>query len=116
LQGRSPSYTAFFQTPTPGRPLPDHVGSVPADPAEFSPDLLDIDPASADAIAALSEQVVGDEDNALQAAILMQQHFREPGNYTYSLELTPAAEVGASDPITAFITSRRGYCVQFAQT
>ena len=116
LQGRAPSYTAIYQAPTPGAQLPEHVGSVPADRADFSEDLLLVDPASADAIAALSAQVVGDEANALQAAILMQSHFREPGAYTYSLELTPAAEVGASDPISAFITSRRGYCVQFAQT
>ena len=116
LQGRAPTYTAVYQTPTPGEQLPDHVGSAPADPANFSADLLAVDPASADAIASLSEQVVGDEDNALQAAIRMQEHFRQPGLYTYSLELTPAAEVGASDPISAFVTSRRGYCVQFAQT
>lgn len=116
LQGRAPRYTAEHQAPTPGAQLPDHVGSVPADPADFSSDLLTVDDASADAIAALSEQVVGAEDNALQAAILMQNHFRQPGAYTYSLELTPAAEVGAADPISAFIASRRGYCVQFAQT
>ncbi|QFG68131.1 transglutaminaseTgpA domain-containing protein [Ornithinimicrobium pratense] len=116
LQGRAPRYTALYQAPIPGAELPGHVGSVPADPAEFSPDLLAVDAASGDAIAALSEQVVGAEDNALQAAILMQNHFRQPGAYTYSLELTPAAEVGAADPISAFIASRRGYCVQFAQT
>jgi hypothetical protein len=116
LQARAPTYTAFYQTPTPGQQLPGHVGSVPADPADFSAELLSVDGASADSIARLSEQVVGEEDNALQAALLMQEHFREPGLYTYSLELTPAAEVGASDPISAFVASRRGYCVQFAQT
>ncbi|WP_131104162.1 transglutaminaseTgpA domain-containing protein [Ornithinimicrobium sufpigmenti] len=116
LQGRAPRYTAMYQAPTPGAQLPGHVGSVPADPGDFSADLLAVDPSSADAIAALSEQVVGTEENTLQAAILMQNHFRQPGAYTYSLELTPAAEVGASDPISAFIASRRGYCVQFAQT
>lgn len=116
LQGRAPTYTAFYQTPTPGEQLPDHVGSVPADSTAFSAALLTVDGASAEAISQLNEQVVGEEDNALQAALLMQEHFRQPGLYTYSLELTPAAEVGASDPISAFITSRRGYCVQFAQT
>ena len=116
LQGRAPGYTAIYQSPSPTVELPEHVGSVRADPFEFNGDVLAVDPASANAIAALTEQVVGDEQNSLQAAILMQQHFREPGAYTYSLELTPAAEVGASDPISAFIASQRGYCVQFAQT
>ena len=54
LQGQAPTYTASYQTPTPGAQLPAHVGSDPADPTAFSPDLLAVDPASADAIAALS--------------------------------------------------------------
>lgn len=116
LQGRAPAYTATYLAPAPGQPLPAQVGSVPADPAEFDPVLLEVDEASAEAIADLTEQVVGAETNALGAAILMQNHFRAPGAYTYSLQLAPAAEVGADDPITAFISSRRGYCVQFAQT
>lgn len=116
LQGRSPAYTASFVVPSPGQQLPPQVGTVPADPGAFGADLLEVDAASAEAIAALSEQVVGEETNALQAAIAMQTHFRAPGAYVYSLELAPAAEVGAADPISAFIESRRGYCVQFAQT
>lgn len=116
LQDRAPRYSLTFVTPTPGAALPEHVGERPADPADFDPELLAVDPVSEPAVAALSEEVVGGTTNALQAAILMQEHLRDQQVWTYSLDLAPAARVGASDPITAFIETRQGYCVQFAQT
>lgn len=116
LQGRAPQFSASYLVPTPGAALPEDVGSVPADPAAFDPELLSVDEAGADAIAALSAEVVGDTENSLDAAILMQEHLRDQRVWTYSLELDPAARIGASDPITGFLESKRGYCVQFAQT
>lgn len=116
LQGRAPQFSASYLVPTPGTALPEGVGSVPADPADFDAELLAVDPVSADAIAELSAEVVGSADNSMDAAILMQEHLRDQRIWTYSLELDPAARVGSSDPISGFLESRRGYCVQFAQT
>lgn len=116
LQGRAPRYAVSYVVPTTGVALPEGVGTQPADPAAVDPELLAVDPASEQAIAALSAEVVGDVDNSLEAGILMQEHLRDQRIWTYSLELDPAARVGASDPITAFLETRRGYCVQFAQT
>ena len=114
LQGQTPGYDATYLTIDVGGQLPDGVGEQPAAAADFDEDLLAVDEVSRDQVAALADEVVGDEDNALQAAVLIQGHLRSEGDYEYSLELEPAAEAGADDPIGGFLETRQGYCVQFA--
>lgn len=112
LQAPAEQYTATYLTIT-GADLPEGVGDTPADPEQFDEEVLEVDPVSADAVAALNEEVVGGTDNALQAAIRIQNHLRS-APYQYSLTLAPAAEADADDPIGGFLETRQGYCVQFA--
>lgn len=113
LQAPAESYAAEYLALGARTQLPEGVGDRPADPAEFDEDLLAVDPVSADAVAELAQEVVGDTSNSLEAAVRMQDHLRS-SEYTYSLTLAPAAEADASDPIGGFLETRQGYCVQFA--
>ncbi|WP_161964934.1 transglutaminaseTgpA domain-containing protein [Ornithinimicrobium cerasi] len=113
LQSASPSYEATYLVVPGGAELPPGVGDVPADPGAFDEEVLEVDPVSADVVAALAEQVVGGEDNTLAAAVAIQNHFRR-APYRYSLELAPSAQADASDPIGGFLATQQGYCVQYA--
>ncbi len=97
--------------PTAAAPLPESAGSEPADPTDFDAALLRVDPTAAPAVSALADQVVGEETNDLEAARLIQNHLRS-GLYSYSLTLAPGGD--PNDPISHFLATRRGYCVQFA--
>jgi hypothetical protein len=74
-----------------------------------------------DGIQRLSElvnSVVPEDATPLETARLLQAHFRS-SQYTYSLQLpTPTDPVSGrammSDPLSNFLVSRTGYCVQFA--
>ncbi|WP_151524175.1 transglutaminaseTgpA domain-containing protein [Serinicoccus kebangsaanensis] len=114
LQGQAPRYDATYLTLESGAELPDGIGGQPAPASEFDEDVLALDPVSEDRIGELAEQIVGGEDNALRAAVLIQSHLRTDGGYEYSLELAPSAEASADDPIGGFLETRQGYCVQFA--
>lgn len=113
LQAPAQQYTATYLTVAGGGDLPAGVGETPADPSQFDDELLEVDPVSEDAVAALADEVVGGTTNALQAAILIQNHLRS-APYQYSLTLAPAAEADSDDPIGGFLETRQGYCVQFA--
>ncbi|MFK5645168.1 transglutaminaseTgpA domain-containing protein [Ornithinimicrobium sp. LYQ121] len=113
LQSSAERYSSTYLTLPAGGALPAGTGDAAADTGAFDEDLLAVDPASADAVAELAQEVVGDVENDLAAAVLMQNHFRS-GQYRYSLTLAPAAESDASDPIGGFLETGQGYCVQFA--
>ncbi|WP_404383451.1 DUF3488 and transglutaminase-like domain-containing protein [Knoellia locipacati] len=66
----------------------------------------------------LVDTVVPADATPLETARLLQAHFRS-SQYTYSLQLpTPTDPVSGrtmmSDPLSNFLVSRTGYCVQFA--
>ncbi|MFK5583919.1 transglutaminaseTgpA domain-containing protein [Serinicoccus sp. LYQ131] len=114
LEGAVESYQADYLNLASGGELPAGIGDAAADAGAFEEDLLALDPVSQDAVASLTDEVVGDEQNALLAAVLIQDHLRTDGGYSYSLELEPAAEAGTDDPIGGFLETQQGYCVQFA--
>ncbi|MEO7268802.1 MAG: DUF3488 and transglutaminase-like domain-containing protein [Knoellia sp.] len=78
----------------------------------------EIDGEGLDRLQELVDRVVPEGSSALETARLLQAHFRSP-QYTYSLQLpTPTDPVSGrtmmSDPLSNFLVSRTGYCVQFA--
>jgi hypothetical protein len=80
--------------------------------------LLRLDQASADAVLALTREVVPDGSSRIEAALAIQEHLRGTA-YTYSLTLAGPVEdeqgrLVQYDPITHFLRTRTGYCVQFA--
>lgn len=78
---------------------------------------LRLDLASADRIRALTAAVTRGTSNRYDAALAIQHWLRDEGGFSYSLELAAVIPgPTALDPISAFLDSRRGYCVQFAST
>ena len=84
---------------------------------------LQLDPASAPRIAELTASVTAGTTNRYDAAVAIQRWLRDQGGFTYSLDLgdeptstTGAQSSSAGDPVTRFLDTRRGYCVQFATT
>ena len=77
-----------------------------------------MDDASSEAVLALADEVVPDGATRIEAALAIQEHFRGTA-YTYSLELSgPVRDengrLAQYDPITHFLKTKTGYCVQFA--
>ncbi|MEO6019827.1 MAG: DUF3488 and transglutaminase-like domain-containing protein [Knoellia sp.] len=78
----------------------------------------EIDGESISRLSQLVDNVVPEGTSPLETARLLQAHFRS-SQYTYSLQLpTPTDPVSGrtmmSDPLSNFLISRTGYCVQFA--
>ncbi len=85
------------------------------DPAVRS--ALAVDPASVSVVAPLTEKVTAGASTPYASAIAIQNWLRGNG-FTYSLELAPpttdAKGVPITDPLVHFLTTKQGYCVQFA--
>ena len=113
MERAAPRYDATYLAFPTGTELPAGVGAQPADPGAFDEELLEVDDVTAAAVGDITEEIVGDETNTLATAIAIQNHFRSD-DYTYSLELDPAARDDAADPVGGFLATRQGYCVQFA--
>ncbi|KGN29877.1 hypothetical protein N802_10305 [Knoellia sinensis KCTC 19936] len=78
----------------------------------------EIDDRSVERLSELVDSVVPEDSTPLETARLLQAHFRS-SQYTYSLQLpTPTDPVSGrqmmADPLSNFLISRTGYCVQFA--
>ena len=78
----------------------------------------DIDGEAVERLSELVDSVVPEGSTPLETARLLQSHFRS-SQYAYSLQLpTPTDPVSGrtmmSDPLSNFLVSRTGYCVQFA--
>jgi hypothetical protein len=111
-----PDYTASYSqlAPTAGDFSDD--GSRPRgwDEGVYS----EIDGESLARLSALVDDVVPQDSSPLETARLLQAHFRS-SQYTYSLQLPqPTDPVSGrtmmADPLSNFLVSRTGYCVQFA--
>ncbi|MGB3830042.1 MAG: DUF3488 and transglutaminase-like domain-containing protein [Ornithinimicrobium sp.] len=101
----------YFEVALDGEP--DPIGPTAADLAAASPELLDVPAASREAVVQRAQEILDGESEPLEVGRLLQEHFRS-ADYTYSLELAPPQEDISADPITQFLASRRGYCVQFS--
>jgi len=89
-----------------------------ADRTRFAMDLT-LDGPSAGKVTALSEQLTAGKASDYDKAMAIQQYLREDGGFTYSLILAPPAKDASGndagfDPLTNFLVTKKGYCVQFA--
>ena len=80
---------------------------------------FDLDARSASIIRALSGQLTTGQASAYDKAMAIQQYLRATGGFTYSLTLAPPAKDNSGndagfDPLTNFLVTKQGYCVQFA--
>ena len=82
-------------------------------------EVLTLDDRSASTVTSLSEQLTTGKTSAYDKAMAIQQYLRATGGFTYSLTLAPPAQDrsgrdGGFDPLTNFLITKQGYCVQFA--
>ncbi|MCE0488206.1 transglutaminase family protein [Ornithinimicrobium sediminis] len=108
------TYTAGYYSYVGLDAMPESVGSEQVSEVEgYGEELLEVPPEAQPAVAALAEEVVGDETRPLDQAVLIQNHLRS-GQFLYSLELAPNQPDVPDEPISQFLANRQGYCVQFA--
>lgn len=94
---------------------PTYLAASPAFPnlGSLRSSYLTVDQASAPAVrAALAQAVTTTKSTPYERAVAIQAWLRDTGNFSYSLTLPPAQ----SDPVTDFLRSKVGYCVQFSTT
>ncbi len=70
-------------------------------------------------VTALTDRLTADKSSTYDKAMAIQQYLRADGGFTYSLTLAPPAKNRSGnnagfDPLTNFLVTKRGYCVQFA--
>lgn len=83
------------------------------EPENLDPELLEVPEASRAALnRALSEALRTDPSTTFDQAVAIQDYLRDAQRFSYSLTLAPAAP--GADPISSFLASRQGYCVQFS--
>ena len=79
---------------------------------------LGVDQGSAQVVNDLVAKITAGTKTSYDAAVAIQNWFRTTGDFTYSLTLAAPAVDGAgqpvTNPITNFLLTKQGYCVQFA--
>ena len=103
-------------------PTPTMLANIPPisdrDRLAFAEDLR-LDGPSAGFVMSLSQRLTTGKTSEYAKAMAIQQYLREGGGFTYSLTLAPPAKDPSGnnagfDPLTNFLVTKRGYCVQFA--
>ena len=100
----------YLSEPASARPTTQTI-----DPAGFGPD-LEVDPSSAGPIEALVH-TAAPSGTPFQRIIAIQDYLRDGGGFTYSLTLAATRKDSSGrplDPISNFLSTRQGYCMQFA--
>ncbi|MPV38465.1 transglutaminase family protein [Georgenia subflava] len=99
----------------PAGPLPEGIGEGPPPDVVEEP-LLQVDVLSSDLVVPLATELTAGAENQIQAARAIQGYLRGP-EFFYSLTLADpvVGEDGRTlDPISHFLTTKQGYCTQFA--
>lgn len=113
---RPDSYSVSYWRLEPTAAILRTAASSPGATGATDNDLI-IDQRSAATIAAVSERLTSGKSTAYDRAMAIQEFLRSTGNFTYSLTLADANvdENGRTvDPLTNFLLTKQGYCVQFA--
>jgi transglutaminase-like putative cysteine protease len=111
------SYEVSYLTPGPPLEALNQPMEAPASEQQFREELA-VDPRSSSTITELAASIVPRDSTRLQAARLIQAHLRGL-DYSYSLTLaSPVASANGRpvgrDPISQFLATKQGYCVQYA--
>lgn len=101
------------------RPSEDELAKPREEPGLRSSADLTVDPASAGLVRSLVASVVPANASRIEAARAIQRYLRTDGGFTYSLTLPDgvrdrSGRVQHLDPVSQFLRTRVGYCVQFA--
>lgn len=110
------SYTAEYVEVDPLEELPAGIGESRGSPLPAtSLPVSDVDPASAAMVGELAREITADAGNDIEIGHALQSYLRGP-SFAYSLTLADPITVDGEplDPISHFLTTRQGYCTQFA--
>ncbi len=80
---------------------------------------LIVDPDSAGAINKIIPGITAGKPTTYDKAVAIQDWLRTGGGFTYSLQLADTSAdpaLSSADPISRFLVTKQGYCVQFAST
>ncbi|MEP7017720.1 MAG: DUF3488 and transglutaminase-like domain-containing protein [Actinomycetota bacterium] len=116
---RPDSYTASYWRLKPTTAMLEDTPSLSdQERPSFSVDLK-LDGPSAAPVSALSERLTTGKTSDYDKAMAIQQYLRATGGFSYSLTLAPPAKDRSGkdagfDPLTNFLVTKKGYCVQFA--
>lgn len=98
-----------------GRAGPDPL------PASVRGEALAVDPAASAAVTNAVYQArtvagLSAQSSPYDQAVAVQAWLRERGGFEYTFELTPVTGAGGAplDPVSSFLLTKRGYCVQFS--
>jgi LPXTG-motif cell wall-anchored protein len=80
-------------------------------PAGLEPYLTVPQTAHTDDIRALAKQITADASGTYEQALALQTYFRDMSRFVYDTQVAPAR---TDDAVWDFLTTRHGYCVQFA--
>jgi transglutaminase-like putative cysteine protease len=116
---RPDSYSVSYWRLEPTTTMLENAQSSPTTGGGNVDDDLVVDPRSFGTVSALTRQVTKGKTSAYDKAMAIQQYLRAAGGFTYSLKLAPPAKnrsgkVLGYDPLTNFLVTKQGYCVQFA--
>ncbi len=114
---RPESYAASYWRLEPTAAMLQRGTTPPSSLEERFDTALELDARSAGTIAALSERLTMGKVSAYDKAMAIQQYLRADGGFTYSLILAPTIRSQSGvllDPLTNFLQTKQGYCVQFA--
>lgn len=79
---------------------------------------MTLDTASAGLVRQLANTVTEKATTPYDAAVAIQDWLRSTGGFTYTLTLPEAKDAAGNpvrlDPLSSFLTTKQGYCVQFA--
>ena len=77
------------------------------------PAYLDVPPAvNLESVRALAEHLTEDAATRYDQALAIQDYLRDPSVFTYTTDVA----LSSGDVVSAFLDSKRGYCLQFATT
>jgi transglutaminase-like putative cysteine protease len=117
---RPSSYAVSYWRLEPTTAMLKSASPIPADGdiSALSDDLVTSVGPSGESIRALSIRLTADEASTHDKAMAIQQYLRT-GGFTYSLNLAPPTKDRSGndehlDPLTHFLVTKQGYCVQFA--
>lgn len=111
VEGQVETYSATYLQLGSYARLPDDIGG--ALQGEVPDPYLDVPEEAVPALEELASRVIPeDPESTMVVGAAIQEHLRG-AQYRYDLQLVPGVN-DASDPITHFLETRQGYCVQFA--
>ena len=116
---RPDSYALSYWSLEPTRAMLQRSTATSSSPQGPPDDSLTLDERSAGPVTDLSVRLTKAKVSAYDKAMAIQEHLRASGGFTYALTLAPPARDPSGidedyDPLTHFLITKQGYCVQFA--